>query len=62
MTVTGADGWAEALRRDSEAGVFFGASNYYGYVAKAACMIRIFASSWPGLSRTSRPSLHDFEN
>jgi ubiquinone/menaquinone biosynthesis C-methylase UbiE len=34
MTVDQADAWAAALRRDSEAGVFFGASNYYGYVAQ----------------------------
>ena len=34
MTVPAADAWAAALRRDSEAGVFFGASNYYGYVAQ----------------------------
>ena len=34
MTVARADAWAEARRRDSEAGVFFGASNYCGYVAK----------------------------
>jgi SAM-dependent methyltransferase len=34
MTAAQADAWAEALRRDSEAGVFFGASNYYGYVAQ----------------------------
>jgi ubiquinone/menaquinone biosynthesis C-methylase UbiE len=34
MTVEQADTWAAALRRDSEAGVFFGASNYYGYVAQ----------------------------
>ena len=34
MTVAQADDWAEALRRDSAAGVFFGASNYYGYVAQ----------------------------
>jgi hypothetical protein len=34
MSVAQADAWAEALRRDSEAGVFFGASNYYGYVAR----------------------------
>jgi hypothetical protein len=29
-----ADAWAEGLRLDSVAGVFFGASNYYGYVAR----------------------------
>jgi ubiquinone/menaquinone biosynthesis C-methylase UbiE len=34
MTEAEADAWAESLRRDSEAGVFFGASNYYGYVAR----------------------------
>ena len=34
MTAAQADAWAEALRRDSAAGVFFGASNYYGYVAQ----------------------------
>ena len=34
MTGQDADAWAAALRRDSEAGVFFGASNYYGYVAR----------------------------
>jgi ubiquinone/menaquinone biosynthesis C-methylase UbiE len=34
MTEQEADAWAESLRNDSEAGVFFGASNYYGYVAR----------------------------
>jgi hypothetical protein len=34
MSVAQANAWAEALRRDSEAGLFFGASNYYGYVAR----------------------------
>jgi hypothetical protein len=34
MTEEEADVWAAALRKDSEEGVFFGASNYYGYVAK----------------------------
>jgi ubiquinone/menaquinone biosynthesis C-methylase UbiE len=34
MSEQDADAWAAALRRDSEAGVFFGASNYYGYVAR----------------------------
>lgn len=29
-----ADAWAAALRHDSEAGVFFGSSNYYAYVAR----------------------------
>jgi ubiquinone/menaquinone biosynthesis C-methylase UbiE len=29
-----ADAWAAALRSDSEAGVFFGSSNYYAYVAR----------------------------
>jgi ubiquinone/menaquinone biosynthesis C-methylase UbiE len=29
-----ADAWAESLRIDSVAGVFFGASNYYSYVAR----------------------------
>jgi ubiquinone/menaquinone biosynthesis C-methylase UbiE len=28
-----ADAWAAELRKDSEAGVFFGSSNYYAYVA-----------------------------
>jgi len=36
MTEAEADLWADALRADSEAGVFFGASNYYSYVAKRA--------------------------
>jgi ubiquinone/menaquinone biosynthesis C-methylase UbiE len=36
MTEAEANGWADALRGDSAAGVFFGASNYYGYVAKRA--------------------------
>jgi hypothetical protein len=36
MTEAEANGWADALRADSEAGVFFGASNYYSYVAKRA--------------------------
>ncbi len=34
MTEEEAGAWADALRADSEAGVFFGASNYYSYVAK----------------------------
>jgi ubiquinone/menaquinone biosynthesis C-methylase UbiE len=34
MTEQDADAWAEALRRDSEQGVFFGSANYYSYVAK----------------------------
>src|SRR5712691_10349542 len=34
MTVAEADAWADALRQDSEAGVFFGAYNFYSYVAK----------------------------
>jgi ubiquinone/menaquinone biosynthesis C-methylase UbiE len=34
MTTDEADAWAAALRRDSEAGVFFGSSNYYAYVAR----------------------------
>jgi SAM-dependent methyltransferase len=29
-----ADAWADALLKDSEDGVFFGASNYYSYVAR----------------------------
>jgi hypothetical protein len=33
MTEDEADAWA-AARRDSEAGVFFGSSNYYAYVAR----------------------------
>lgn len=34
MTTDYADAWAASLVQDSEAGVFFGACNYYGYVAK----------------------------
>ena len=34
MTEKDADAWAEALRQDSEQGVFFGSGNYYSYVAK----------------------------
>ncbi len=34
MTEEEAGVWADALRKDSDEGVFFGASNYYGYVAK----------------------------
>jgi ubiquinone/menaquinone biosynthesis C-methylase UbiE len=34
MNAEQADAWAAALRRDSAAGVFFGASNYYAYVAR----------------------------
>jgi hypothetical protein len=34
MTENEADAWAAALRRDSEARVFFGSSNYYAYVAR----------------------------
>jgi hypothetical protein len=36
MTEAEANEWADALRADSEAGVFFGARNYYSYVAKRA--------------------------
>jgi len=34
MTEQEADAWAEGLRIDSENGVFFGASNFYGYVIR----------------------------
>jgi hypothetical protein len=34
MTDKEAGIWADALRKDSDEGVFFGASNYYSYVAK----------------------------
>ena len=34
ITEEEANAWAEGLRADSAAGVFFGASNYYGYVAR----------------------------
>jgi SAM-dependent methyltransferase len=34
MTEAEAGVWADALRKDSDEGVFFGASNYYGYVAQ----------------------------
>ena len=34
MTEQEANAWAEALRQDTEAGVFFGSANYYSYVAK----------------------------
>jgi hypothetical protein len=34
MTQDEANRWYEALVKDSEAGVFFGASNYYSYIAK----------------------------
>lgn len=34
MTEDEADAWAAALRSDSEAGVFFGSSNYYAYIAR----------------------------
>ena len=34
MSEQEANAWADGLRRDSAAGVFFGASNYYGYVAR----------------------------
>jgi len=34
MTEQEADAWAEGLRTDSVDGVFFAASNYYGYVAR----------------------------
>lgn len=33
MPQEAADAWAAGLRSDSEAGVFFGSSNYYAYVA-----------------------------
>jgi hypothetical protein len=34
MTEQEANAWADTLVRDSAAGIFFGASNYYGYVAR----------------------------
>jgi ubiquinone/menaquinone biosynthesis C-methylase UbiE len=34
MTDNEANTWAASLRSDSDAGVFFGSSNYYGYVAR----------------------------
>jgi ubiquinone/menaquinone biosynthesis C-methylase UbiE len=34
MTEAEADAWAGALREDSDAGIFFGASNFYAYVAR----------------------------
>jgi len=34
LTEQAANAWAETLLTDSAAGVFFGASNYYGYVAR----------------------------
>ena len=34
MTEAEANAWADALLKDAKEGVFFGASNYYGYVAK----------------------------
>ncbi len=34
MTEEEANAWAAALRSDSDAGIFFGSSNYYAYVAK----------------------------
>ena len=36
MSEDEANAWAGALRRDSEAGVFFGSSNYHAYVARRA--------------------------
>lgn len=36
MTEEYANNWAAGLMRNSENGVFFGASNYYGYVAQRA--------------------------
>ncbi len=34
LAVEEADAWAANLRRDSDAGVFFGSCNYYAYLAK----------------------------
>ena len=34
MTEDEADAWAAALWRDSGAGVYFGSSNYYAYMAR----------------------------
>jgi hypothetical protein len=34
MTGEYADAWAARLGHDSQAGVFFGASNFYSYVAR----------------------------
>ena len=34
LTEEGAEQWFASLVRDSEEGIFFGACNYYGYVAR----------------------------
>ena len=34
MTAEELNDWADSLRQDSEDGVFFGASNYFSYVAR----------------------------
>ncbi len=34
MTEKEGNAWADALLKDAEAGVFFGACNFYSYVAK----------------------------
>jgi hypothetical protein len=36
MTEPEVRAWADKLLEDSEAGIFFGPSNYYGYVARRA--------------------------
>lgn len=36
MSEEDSNAWAEALVKDAAEGVFFGASNYYSYVARRA--------------------------
>jgi ubiquinone/menaquinone biosynthesis C-methylase UbiE len=45
MTEREADAWAAALHGDSDAGIFFGSSNYYAYVARRPKGERVPAAS-----------------
>ena len=45
MTEQEANAWAAALHGDSNAGIFFGSSNYYAYVARRPKDERVLAAS-----------------
>jgi ubiquinone/menaquinone biosynthesis C-methylase UbiE len=55
MTEHEANAWADGLLRDSEAGVFFGSSNYYAYVARRAARTTPPPSArWGGVRASGR--------
>jgi hypothetical protein len=49
MTDAAAAAWANQMLKSSERGVFFGASNYYTYVARHP--VPRHASVWTGISK-----------